>query len=146
MLVVDLILPPHSGVIPIAAFCVEHGRWSQRGNEEVTIFNSSSNTVASREVKLAAKLKSSQSDVWREVSVAQDKLSANVGQRVNGAASPTSFQLALENKDVQANAGGYIKALAKIVQGKPDVIRDWFAIKRKVNKADGHASEAPLKK
>src|SRR6266404_5581085 len=55
MLVVDLILPPRSGKIPIAAFCVENGRWSRRGNEEVTTFNSSSNVVASREVKLAAK-------------------------------------------------------------------------------------------
>ena len=53
MLVVDLILPPHSGKIPIAAFCVENGRWSRRGSEEVTTFTSSSNVVASREVKLA---------------------------------------------------------------------------------------------
>src|SRR5260370_41598185 len=63
MLVVDLILPPRSGKIPIAAFCVENGRWSQRGSEEVTVFNSSSNAVASREIKLAAKAKGSQGDV-----------------------------------------------------------------------------------
>src|SRR5216117_2444596 len=44
MLVVDLILPPHSGKIPIAAFCVENGRWSRRGSEEVTTFTSSSNS------------------------------------------------------------------------------------------------------
>src|SRR5213075_2402923 len=78
MMAVDLILPPRSGKIPISAFCVENGRWSQRGSEAVTVFNSSANTVASREVKLAAKMKSSQGDVWKEVSVAQDKLSANV--------------------------------------------------------------------
>src|SRR6058998_121593 len=55
MLVVDLILPAHSGQIPIAAFCVENGRWSQRGSEAVTVFSSSSNSVAGRQVKLAAK-------------------------------------------------------------------------------------------
>src|SRR5712664_2790112 len=99
MLVVDLILPPRSGKIPIAAFCVENGRWSRRGNEEVTTFNSSSNTVASREVKLAAKARGSQGEVWREVAAAQDKLSANVGGNVKNEASPTSFQLALENKE-----------------------------------------------
>src|SRR5207244_12032800 len=82
MLVVDLILPPHSGEIPIAAFCVENGRWSRRGSEEVTTFTSSSNVVASREVKLAAKEKGSQGEVWREVAAAQDKLSANVGGSV----------------------------------------------------------------
>src|SRR5205823_12275790 len=146
MMAVDLILPPRSGRIPIAAFCVENGRWSQRGSEQVTVFNSSANVVASREVKLAAKMKGSQGEVWREVSVAQDKLSANVGTRVNGDASPTSFQLALENKDVQANAEGYIKALANIVDGKPDVIGYVFAINGKVNSADVYASSALFKK
>ncbi len=146
MMAVDLILPPRSGRIPIAAFCVENGRWSQRGSEQVTVFNSSANVVASREVKLAAKMKGSQGEVWREVSVAQDKLSANVGTRVNGNASPTSFQLALENKDVQANADGYIKTLANIVDGKPDVIGYVFAINGKVNSADVYASSALFKK
>src|SRR2546427_9391137 len=104
MMAVDLILPPRSGKIPISAFCVENGRWSQRGSEAVSTFNSSGNAVASREVKLAAKMKSSQTEVWREVSVAQDKLSSNTGADVKSEASPTSFQLALENKNVQANA------------------------------------------
>src|SRR6266487_1910013 len=133
MMAVDLILPPRSGKIPIAAFCVENGRWSQRGSEQVTVFNSSANVVASREDKLAAKMKGSQGEVWREVSVAQDKLSANTGGRVNAAASPTSFELALENKQVQANADSYIKALSGILEGKPDVIGYVFAINGKVN-------------
>src|SRR5437588_8158511 len=115
MMVSDLILPPRSGVIPISVYCVEHGRWSQRGSEQVGVFNSSANTVASREVKLAAKLKSSQSEVWREVSVAQDKLSTNVGSGVTRNDSPSSFQLTLENDKVQKNADDYVKALSDIV-------------------------------
>ena len=79
------------------------------------MFSSSSNSVASRQVKLAAKAKSSQGEVWREVAAAQDKLSANVGNRVNNEASPTSFQLALENKEVQANADTYIKAFGGLL-------------------------------
>src|SRR6267142_2662096 len=146
MLVVDLILPPHSGKIPIAAFCVENGRWSRRGNEEVTTFNSSSNTVASREVKLAAKARGSQGDVWREVAAAQDKLSANVGGDVKNEASPTSFQLALENKEVQKTAENYIDALSGIVNGKTDVIGYVFAINGKINSADIYASSVLFKK
>src|ERR1700730_6596488 len=92
MLVVDLILPPSSGQIPIAAFCVENGRWSRRSSEEVTVFNSSTNAIASRDLKLAAKSAGSQSEVWDQVRVAQDKLSANVGAKVNSTASPTSFE------------------------------------------------------
>ena len=146
MLTTDLILPPRSGKISIAAFCVENGRWSQRGNESATVFNSSTNTVASREVKLAAKMKQSQGEVWREVAVAQDKLSANVGTRVNGAASPTSFQLALENKDVQANADSYVSALDGLLDTRTDVVGYVFAINGKINSADVYASSGLFKK
>ena len=146
MLVVDLILPPRSGKIPIAAFCVENGRWSRRGSEEVTTFNSSSNVVASREVKLAAKSRGSQGEVWREVAAAQDKLSANVGGNVKNQASPTSLQLALENKEVQKTAESYVEALSGIVNGKPDVIGYVFAINGKINSADIYASSVLFKK
>lgn len=146
MLVVDLILPPRSGKIPIAAFCVENGRWSRRGTEEVTTFNSSSNVVASREVKLAAKSRGSQGEVWREVAAAQDRLSANVGGNVKNQASPTSLQLALENKDVQKTAENYVDALSGIVNGKPDVIGYVFAINGKINSADIYASSVLFKK
>src|SRR5215471_3423063 len=146
MLVTDLILPPHSGKIPIDAFCVENGRWSRRGSEEVTQFTSSSNTVASREMKLAAKEKGSQSEVWAEVAAAQDKLSRNTGGSVKSTASPTSFQLALENKQVTASADMYVKALSGIVEGKNDVVGYVFAINGKINSADIYASNALFKK
>src|SRR6266702_8942021 len=55
MMAVDLILPPRSGKIGISAFCVENGRWSKRGTEEVTNFGSSANVLAGRDLKLAAK-------------------------------------------------------------------------------------------
>jgi hypothetical protein len=146
MMAVDLILPPHSARIPISAFCVENGRWSKRGSEEVTVFNSSANVIAGRELKLAAKNAESQGEVWRQVAVAQDKLSANTGTRVNGAASPTSFQLALENKQVQASADSYVKALGSILDGKTDVIGYVFAINGKINSADVYASSSLFKK
>lgn len=146
MMAVDLILPPRSGKIPISAFCVENGRWSKRGTEEVTVFNSSANVVAGRDLKLAAKNAESQGEVWKQVTVAQDKLSANTGTRVNGAASPTSFQLALENKEVQASADSYVKALNRIVDGKTDVIGYVFAINGKINSADVYASSTLFKK
>ena len=146
MMAVDLILPPRSGKIPISAFCVENGRWSKRGSEAATVFNSSANVIAGRDLKLAAKNAESQGEVWRQVAVAQDKLSANTGTRVNGAASPTSFQLALENEKVQASAESYVKALGNIVNGKPDVIGYVFAINGKINSADVYASSSLFKK
>ena len=51
----SLILPPKSGRIPIASFCVEQGRWSARGKEDVKTFATASAVVPSREAKIAMK-------------------------------------------------------------------------------------------
>src|SRR6185503_10760615 len=100
MIGVDLIVPGHSGKMPISAFCVEHGRWSGRGNERAAVFSSSADAVATREIKLAAKSSNSQGAVWENVRVAQDKLSENTGTRVNSVVSESSLQLALANTKV----------------------------------------------
>jgi len=146
MIGVDLIVPPRSGKLPISAFCVEHGRWSGRGNEQAGAFSSSADSATTREIKLAAKRSTSQSEVWRSVSVAQDKLSRNVGARVNSPVSESSLQLAVENKKVQATAESYIKALSNIADGSDDVIGYVFAINGKVNSADIYGSNVLFKK
>src|SRR5215213_11016228 len=78
MISLDFIVPPKSGRMPIAAFCVESGRWNKRGNEESASFSSSENMIATKDLKLAAKREKSQQAVWDNVKVAQDKLAANV--------------------------------------------------------------------
>src|SRR5262245_30465313 len=55
VLTVSLILPPKSGKIPIASFCVEQGRWTARGKEDVQTFTTASAVVPSREAKIAMK-------------------------------------------------------------------------------------------
>src|SRR5688500_14769738 len=121
MISTDFIVPPKSGRMPIAAFCVESGRWNKRGNESVGSFSSSENGIATKNLKLAAKRSNSQSEVWENVKVAQEKISANTRVSVADAASPTSYELAVSNGVVVKNGNEYIKALAGIVQSKPDV-------------------------
>ena len=53
VLMVSLLLPPRSGVIPIASFCVEHGRWTARGGEDSNTFSASNNAVPSQAARLA---------------------------------------------------------------------------------------------
>jgi hypothetical protein len=146
MIGVDLIVPPRSGKMPISAFCVEHGRWSGRGNERAGVFSSSSDAATTKEIKLAAKMSSSQGGVWQSVTVAQDKLSRSVGARVNSTVSESSLQLAVENNKVQETADSYVKALANIANRSDDVIGYVFAINGKVNSADIYGSNVLFKK
>ena len=54
-LMVSLVLPPQSGSVPIASFCVEEGRWSARGREDAKNFSTAAAAVPSREMKIAMK-------------------------------------------------------------------------------------------
>src|SRR6266850_146504 len=146
MIAVDLIVPPRSGKMPLAAFCVESGRWTRRGNEQAGSFSSSVNVASTKDIKLAAKRANSQSDVWKNVAVAQDKLSENVGTRVNSTVSESSLELAVENRQVQQTSESYLKALSGIINGSEDVIGYAFAINGEMNSADVYSSKALFKK
>ena len=142
MISIDFIVPPKSGRMPIAAFCVESGRWSKRGNEPAAMFASSANMIATRDLKLAAKREQSQQAVWQNVTLAQEKLSKNVGAPVNSAASASSLELSVENSKVKESTAAYINALSGILRNKSDVIGYVFAINGQVNSADVYASRA----
>jgi hypothetical protein len=142
MISIDFIVPPRSGRMPIAAFCVESGRWNRRGEEQAAYFSSSDNFAATKDLKLAAKRANSQQAVWDNVSVAQDKLSKNVSEVVSLNSSPTSLELSVENAKVKETTAAYINALDGILRGKKDVIGFAFAINGKVNSADVYASHA----
>jgi hypothetical protein len=140
VLAVDLIMPARSGKIPIAAFCVEHGRWQQRGQERAAQFCSSDQMLATKELRMAAKEAKSQSGVWREVDTAQTKLSASLRTDVRSEISRSSLQLAQENGQVQESTAAYLAKLSSIVDGKSDVIGFVFAINDQINSADVYYS------
>lgn len=167
VLAMDLIVPPRSGRIPIDSFCVEQGRWQQRGQEAVAAFSSSDQMLNHKDLKIAAKGKKSQGDVWAKVAESQDKLGKNVmiasaksapsGSGPVSAGTPpamtqlpdvaspvsrSSLQLTLENKVVKETADEYIQALSSAIANKPDVIGYAFAINGSINSADVYASHA----
>ncbi|HEY6402062.1 MAG TPA: DUF6569 family protein [Blastocatellia bacterium] len=116
VLALDLIVPPRSGRIPIDAFCVEQGRWSRRGDEAVTAFSVSDNGLVSKDLKIAAKAKGSQDEVWANVGKAQEKLAANLtvtpGAMLLATTAPgrTSRSEALARGGGGGNAGGSNRA------------------------------------
>lgn len=140
MISTDFIVPPKSGRMPIAAFCVESGRWNKRGNEAAASFESSENSASTKELKLAAKRSNSQQEVWDNVSLAQTKLSKNVGETVNSIVSRSSLELSVENSRVKETTAAYVNALAAVLRNKTDVIGYVFAINGRVNSADVYAS------
>ncbi len=77
VLAMDLLVPPRSGRVPIDSFCVEHGRWQQRGQEMATAFSSSEQSLNHKDLKMAAKSAKSQNEVWAKVEESQSKLGRN---------------------------------------------------------------------
>ena len=145
----DLVVPARSGresiKIKIDAFCCEHGRWSQRGGEDDRKFSSSEKAVAGKDLKKAVAADKDQQKVWKEVAQAQRGLMMRVG-RVQASESPTSLQLTLENKSLQEATEKYLKELAKVADGKKDVIGFAFAINGQMNGAEVYGSHMLFEK
>jgi hypothetical protein len=159
VLMVSLVLPPRSGRVPIASFCVEQGRWAGRGREDAMRFSSSAATVPSLQAKRAMKAPAParvssagmdtgerQRKVWRSVAATQSKLADRVGQPVASPVSNSSLQLALENEKLQDKIVAYVKALQAAGEKPSDVIGYAFAINGKLNSADVYPSNALFRK
>jgi hypothetical protein len=145
----DFTLEPKGGKVKIAAFCVEAGRWQQRGGESASLFSSSSGTVTGNKLKLAGNANYSgggQQKVWDEVQATQQQLSRQVAAEVAAPASPSSLQLTLENEKVQQAIEKYVKSLADTPQGKDDVIGYAAVINGKMNCADVYGSTQLFRK
>ena len=132
----DIILPSKSGKVSLNSFCVEHGRWTRRGSEDVGTFGEAHQAIASKDLKMAVKMKQDQREVWARVAEAQAQLSSNLRTDVRAAPSPTSFAMTLEAPAVQRSIDGFLQDLAGIINGKNDIIGYAFAIDGKLNSAD----------
>jgi hypothetical protein len=139
----DLIVSAHSGQVPIAAHCVEHGRWTQRGVEQVTQFGASNNALTSKALK-QANYDGDQSKVWAEVANSQQKLSENIADfSGKPTTSPTSLEMTVEAPQVHAASDAYVKALTSATAAdseNADVIGYAIAINGKLNSGDMYAS------
>ena len=136
----SLVLAPGSKPTPVASFCVEQSRWQQRAGEAVDKFSSSVKQLNSKDLKIAARLKKDQGEVWKKVNESQTKLSKNVykgdGRQVNSGLSVTSLQLALENKDLAAEIKRYTEAVNKAIGGQDDVVGYAYAVNGEFNSGD----------
>lgn len=167
VLSVSLVLPPHSGLVPITAFCVEQGRWSKRGYEDVQNFNSAAASLPSRSARLAIQpaetglmsspnapvagyaepaLAARQRSVWDNVAGVQRSLSRALDESVASPQSPTSLQLALENEKLKKAQESYAAALRPAGESEGDIVGYAFAINGKIDSAEVYPSNALFRK
>jgi hypothetical protein len=144
----DLVVPPHSGKLPLAAFCVEHtaGRWMRPLQGADQKFAASPGCVATNALRLANRRAMSQGEVWKDVAKAQSQLNARLKVEVRAKESDSSLALSLGAKEVQQAAEPYVGELLGITRGKSDVIGYAFAINGKVLSADVYGSAALFQK
>ncbi|HEY2018471.1 MAG TPA: DUF6569 family protein [Bryobacteraceae bacterium] len=142
----DIILSTSSGRVDVTAFCVEHGRWTQRGQESSQAFAAAPNAIASPEMKRAVKDSGDQRQVWAQVSASQDRLAKNLGAPVKSAASESSYQLTLEAPKVQQTAAGFRKDLSGLAGQHADALGYVVAVNGKVTGADVYASHDLFRK
>jgi len=69
-----------------------------------------------------------------------------MGSSVLHAASPTSYQLAVENEELQKRKEAYGTALGKILEDAPDAIGYAFVINGAINTADAYGSRVLFRK
>jgi len=158
VLSVSLILPAKSGRMPIAAFCVEPGRWTKRGGEDARTFASAETMIPSKASKLVmadpGKPQASagrneadaQQKVWNDVARIQGKLSANIGASVAAPQSQSSLELSLENKTLEKAEGPYIAALQPAGEIDGDTIGYVMVVNGKLASADIYPSNGLFRK
>ncbi len=140
------LVPPRTEKMPIACFCVEQGRWDQRGRENVAAFNSSNDMIASKELKMSVKKEGSQSGVWAKVSEVQGKLGENLGGSVRGRQSETSLQLTLENEKLAEAERDYRNHLGNIIKDQKEALGYAFVINGNINNAEVFAAGSLFRK
>ncbi len=166
VLTASMILQPHSGDIPVDAFCVEQGRWSGGSS----LFAMSTTRLPSKAGRIAMAERASgnappasnlsafgwnmtlgngsqQQRMWDSVRETQAGLvRATGGLSIVSARSPTSLQLSLENKSVTAALKPYQTALGRLAEEHPDAVGYVFAIGGKINSGDEFNSAGLFRK
>jgi len=137
----DMILPAHSDFLPINSFCVEQGRWCQRGKEDSTHFGSSEHYLASKQLRMAIH-SGIQYEVWNSVSELQHRGALNAGAplpAVQGE-SASSLSLTMDTNVMREHTAQYVDDLNKIVEGQGDALGYAIAINGQINSIDVYAS------
>ncbi len=137
---VDVVVAAQGGRVPVPAFCVESRRWHKRKNESERVFSKSDSVLASRTLRLSAKLTADQSEVWKNIESFQATIGRALTADVHSKVSPSSYQLSMEHEELQKRKRAYFEALESTLSGFNDAVGFAFAINGKPSSADVYGS------
>ncbi len=141
----DMLVGAKSGKVPCKANCCEQSRWQPRAGETATKFDKSTDFAVGNPIKIA-NAAGQQGVVWENVAKTQADLSKNLGKAVTANASPTSLQLALEDKDLRAKVADYERSLGGLANAYPDAVGVVMAVNGQVIASDVYGSKELFRK
>ena len=143
----DLIVEAMSEPQPVASFCVESGRWQQRGSEELAYFSANDRGLSSRKLKIAAQKEQDQSMVWAEVSNSTYALNSTLSEASDARvditmnASGSSLELALSSEELEEFKEDYHSYYEDALSKHDDAIGLAYAINGEVFAIDIYNSQ-----
>lgn len=137
-LAADLIVPPHSGRIPVKSFCVEPGRWGSSSSS----FGATTGQVVGARLRVAIQKERNQQKVWDAVADAKENL---VNANSLRASTSTSLNEQLLDQAIQKRLAAYTKALGKALDKKDHAVGLVTAVNGKLSTADVYADPALFK-
>jgi hypothetical protein len=141
----DAVVPPLSGPRPLAAFCVEQGRWDADFDGAGLAFSGNTGLVHSNALKGAIQAEAAQESVWREVEVAQvavvGSLPGAEGAERNPAFGGTgTYNLVFSRKDVLAKRDAAVRALLGRCLEAEDAVGVVLAVDGRIVAVEAYAS------
>jgi hypothetical protein len=139
-LAADLIVPPHSGKIPVPSFCVEPGRW---GTGMGGGFGTTTGQVVGARLRMAIQKEKNQQKVWDAVAAAKENL---VNANSLRESTSTSLNEQLLDRTIQNRLAAFSKALGKAIDKKDHAVGLLTAVNGKLSTSDIYADPALFRK
>ena len=151
----DLLVPPRSPPRPLAAFCVEHGRWdagasfaveSPRGGQSgvaLEYFGMNTGLVNGPDLKLAIQRDADQQKVWREVARVEAGVEVAMAGSGGGGFRPSptgTYNAVFSRKEIVERRDAYVKDLLDRVLAPGDAVGAVFAVDGNVTGVETYVS------
>jgi hypothetical protein len=96
--------------------------------------------VHAKSTRLAAKRAFNQNAVWHSIAESQETLGAALNKSVHAVDSPTSYQLSVEDPDLENRKGDYEQKLGRLPKSASDIVGYAFYVNGERNSVDIYAS------